>query len=184
VIVGDYVDSSTVTHGFLLKGKTYTTLDVPGATRFGRSIRLMAGIRMVLCCSEQMATSTERRPKGAHREAFPATVALFLKLRLPASTPCSTSSVLLGPGRMGPTPTAVSHKAPTATSMERRIMVAPDPGGYLDGVAFKITPTGKFTVLYNFCSHALRRPGQSDGQVSATARIKMKPASLPPTRFP
>jgi len=31
-IVGYYVDSSSVTHGFLLKGKTYTTLDVPTAT--------------------------------------------------------------------------------------------------------------------------------------------------------
>jgi probable HAF family extracellular repeat protein len=31
-IVGFYKDSSGVTHGFLLKGKTYTTLDVPGAS--------------------------------------------------------------------------------------------------------------------------------------------------------
>jgi uncharacterized membrane protein len=30
-IVGDYLDSSRVAHGFLLKHKTYTTLDVPGA---------------------------------------------------------------------------------------------------------------------------------------------------------
>jgi len=30
-IVGYYVDSTRVQHGFLLKGKTYTTLDVPGA---------------------------------------------------------------------------------------------------------------------------------------------------------
>jgi len=31
-IVGYYVDASAVTHGFLLKGKKYTTLDVPGAS--------------------------------------------------------------------------------------------------------------------------------------------------------
>ena len=31
-VVGYFVDSSGVVHGFLLKGKTYTTLDVPGAT--------------------------------------------------------------------------------------------------------------------------------------------------------
>jgi len=31
-IVGYYVDAASATHGFLLKGKTYTTLDVPGAT--------------------------------------------------------------------------------------------------------------------------------------------------------
>jgi len=31
-LVGYYVDAASVTHGFLLKGKTYTTLDVPGAT--------------------------------------------------------------------------------------------------------------------------------------------------------
>jgi probable HAF family extracellular repeat protein len=31
-IVGNYTDSSGVTHGFLLVGSTYTTLDVPGAT--------------------------------------------------------------------------------------------------------------------------------------------------------
>jgi len=31
-IVGYYVDSSGAVHGFLLKGKKYTTLDVPGAT--------------------------------------------------------------------------------------------------------------------------------------------------------
>lgn len=31
-IVGYYADSSTVRHGFLLQGKNYTTLDVPGAT--------------------------------------------------------------------------------------------------------------------------------------------------------
>jgi uncharacterized membrane protein len=31
-IVGYYVDSAGVFHGFLLKGKKYTTLDVPGAT--------------------------------------------------------------------------------------------------------------------------------------------------------
>jgi hypothetical protein len=31
-VVGYYADSSGVYHGFLLKGKTYTTLDVPGAT--------------------------------------------------------------------------------------------------------------------------------------------------------
>jgi uncharacterized membrane protein len=30
-IVGDYVDSSSVTHGFLLKGGKYTTLDPPGS---------------------------------------------------------------------------------------------------------------------------------------------------------
>jgi uncharacterized membrane protein len=31
-VVGNYTDSSNVVHGFLLKGKTYTTLDVPGST--------------------------------------------------------------------------------------------------------------------------------------------------------
>jgi len=31
-IVGFYEDSTRIVHGFLLKGKTYTTLDVPGAT--------------------------------------------------------------------------------------------------------------------------------------------------------
>lgn len=31
-IVGDYIDSSGVMHGFLLKGTEYTTLDVPGAS--------------------------------------------------------------------------------------------------------------------------------------------------------
>jgi probable HAF family extracellular repeat protein len=31
LIVGDYADSSGVYHGFLLKGRTYKTLDVPGA---------------------------------------------------------------------------------------------------------------------------------------------------------
>jgi len=31
-IVGYYVDSTGVYHGFLLKGKKYTTVDVPGAT--------------------------------------------------------------------------------------------------------------------------------------------------------
>lgn len=31
-IVGWYVDSNEVMHGFLLRGKKYTTLDVPGAT--------------------------------------------------------------------------------------------------------------------------------------------------------
>ena len=30
-IVGYYADSAGIRHGFLLKGKTYTTLDVPGA---------------------------------------------------------------------------------------------------------------------------------------------------------
>jgi uncharacterized membrane protein len=32
-IVGYYLDSARVPHGFLLKGSTYTTLDVPGALR-------------------------------------------------------------------------------------------------------------------------------------------------------
>jgi uncharacterized membrane protein len=31
-IVGSYTDSSGISHGFLLKGTTYTTLNVPGAT--------------------------------------------------------------------------------------------------------------------------------------------------------
>jgi uncharacterized membrane protein len=31
-IVGSYLDSAGVTHGFLLKGKRYTTLDVPGGS--------------------------------------------------------------------------------------------------------------------------------------------------------
>lgn len=33
-VVGSYVDSANVTHGFLLIGKKYTTLDVPGAANF------------------------------------------------------------------------------------------------------------------------------------------------------
>jgi len=34
VVVGSYVDSANVTHGFVLIGKKYTTLDVPGAAGF------------------------------------------------------------------------------------------------------------------------------------------------------
>lgn len=35
VVVGSYVDSAGLTHGFMLKGKKYTTLDCPGCTSGG-----------------------------------------------------------------------------------------------------------------------------------------------------
>jgi uncharacterized membrane protein len=57
-IVGSYVDSAGATHGFLLKGKTYTTLDVPSANwTIATGINNKGGVILIWLGSQNYETS-------------------------------------------------------------------------------------------------------------------------------
>jgi uncharacterized repeat protein (TIGR03803 family) len=78
--------------------------------------------------------------------------ASFLRLPLPANTPFSMSSALLPTCTDGANPLGGLVQATDGNFYGTTEYGGTGTGGFRQGVVFKITPAGKLTVLYNFCS--------------------------------